>query len=199
MSSSLSESSGSEFSGSSLSESSRSDSSVTSESFSSLSSPSDNHSSSSSDSSSSSSSSTESSSSSSSESSLSDTSSSWSSESSEWDHDWYSILYRPAPEVCDYRFVAWCEIDLRRSDAVVVQRLGPLRVQFGGTFGTDTFLSEIVGVLDGYRNTKVFSTLAAALAWQDAVEQRIRHALMELRLVFNTQYPGEYAERHRRI
>ena len=197
--SSLSESSGSESSASSLSESSRSDSSLTSESQSSISSLSDNLSSSSSGSSDSSSSRSDSSSSSSTESSLSDTSSSWSSESSEWDDVWYSLFNRPAPRLVGYQFMAEVSIDLRHSDAVVVERLGPLTANFGGRFGDDLFVPEICNIVDGYRNCKAFSSLDSALTWQTTVLHRVRTAIKELRRAFLTQYPGEFDDRHRRV
>lgn len=133
-----------------------------------------------------------------SESSTSSSSSSISSESSPWDLEWFSILYCPLPLVKDYQFEAFVEVDLRHSDAEVLEALGPLVIDFGGEFGETILAKDERTVIDGLRVTKVFDVVEDAQLWQDTLTQHFRQRLAEMRNVYLNQYPGDFELRHRR-
>jgi len=134
-----------------------------------------------------------------SESSSSASSSSISSESSPWDTEWFSLLYCPSPTVKDYTIDARVEVDLRHSDAVVLEALGPLTVDFGGEFGETALAEDIRTIRDGLRVSKSFDIVEDAEEWQDALTQTLREGLEELRNVYLNQYPGGFSLRHRRV
>lgn len=137
----------------------------------------------------------------------SSSSNSSSSESSVWDVEWSSILYRPNP-VMDKNsdeFTALVQIDLRYSDSYIVQRAGPLLVDIGGTFtdpdtGDEDVIPECdVRFIDDYRVCKNFTTAKNAKAWQDAVELRIRTSLTAIRDDFYAEHGGVFPFEIRRI
>lgn len=101
--------------------------------------------------------------------------------------------------VKDYQFTAYVEVDLRHSDAEIIEALGPLTLNFGGTFGEAVLATDNRQVIDGLRVTKVFDILEDAEEWQNSLTQELRARMDELRNVYRNQYPGDFELRHRRV
>jgi hypothetical protein len=98
--------------------------------------------------------------------------------------------------------VASVEYDLRASDAYIVSVTGPYVVDFGvpvpdrdSSSSESSYDDDLLNVIDGFKVTKVFDSMARAVSWQDAVEQRSRAELNLLRAAFDVSFPN----RHRRV
>jgi len=100
--------------------------------------------------------------------------------------------------VKDYQFEAFVEIDLRHSDAEILEAVGPLIIDFGGEFGETVLATDERTIIDGLRVTKIFDVLEDAELWQDTLTQYFREHLAEMRNVYLNQYPGDFELRHRR-
>ena len=99
----------------------------------------------------------------------------------------------------DYRIEARVEVDLRHSDAVILEALGPLVVNFGGEYGETVLATDNRTILDGLKVGKVFDIVEDAELWQDDLTYLMRDRMNELRNVYQNQYPGEFELRHRRV
>ena len=91
------------------------------------------------------------------------------------------------------------EVDLRHSDAEIIMALGPLYLNFGGTFGETSLARDVRMVVDGLKVTKPFDVLEDAEEWQNYLTQELRGRMRDLRTIFLTQYPIDFDLRHRRV
>ncbi len=131
--------------------------------------------------------------------------SSVSSESSEWDQEWYSILYRPNPtrDTCLNVYEARIQLDLRHSDAIIVEHEGPFILDIGAELedGSESLIipSCHVELIDNKIVTQTFESHILAEMWQDAMELKIRTILNSMRSDYYSVYPGTFEARHRRV
>lgn len=96
---------------------------------------------------------------------------------------------------------------MRWQDAVAVEAYGPLLVEFGYDEGSGSEssasdsndrVSDVQSVIDGLIVTKTFTTVSAALIWQDRVEADIRAGIYAARAAYAT-YPTVYPDRYRTV
>lgn len=112
---------------------------------------------------------------------------------------WTSLFYMPPIEVRRGVFYATIGVDLRYTDAVVIEAYGPLEVDLGGLMGETSLPSEIVSILDGWRHRKAFTIRADAVIWQNKAMRRVRDELYRLRDLYLNDYPGGFPDRIRTV
>ena len=95
----------------------------------------------------------------------------------------------PPVEVRHGRFYATVGVDLRYTDAVILQAYGPMKVDVGGLMGETVLRSEIHEIIDGWRERKHFSLRSDAEIWQRKTMYRIRDELFRMRGLYMNDYP----------
>ena len=114
---------------------------------------------------------------------------------------YYEALYSPHP----YSYVvrqeltwkdSWCLaavlIDLRLTDQAFIQKFGPIKVDFGGTYGSTFIPQDLRRIVDELRVVKSFKvcygatdayvkTEQEALLWQNTISDRIDQAIWATR------------------
>ena len=112
---------------------------------------------------------------------------------------WTSLFYLPPVEVRRGVFYATIGVDLRYTDAVVIEAYGPLVVDVGGLMGETVLESELVTILDGWRMKKGFTLRNDAEIWQRKALQRVRDEIYRMRDLYLNDYPQTFPDRIRTV
>lgn len=105
----------------------------------------------------------------------------------------------PPVEVRRTVFYATIGVDLRYTDALVIEAYGPLVVDVGGLMGETVVPSELRTVLDGWRLQKGFSLRNDAVIWQNKVMRRVRDEVYRMRDLYLNDYPQGFPDRIRTV